>query len=253
MGYGARMLPQAHLGRQGQFQDLGCTLLTKVAARFQKVRQWPWEGTTSNARTLAFIASSVGLATGGFWSVVVARDWGVVVPCVFDSSVCDKVGDNARKGLDELLPSGSAKLGARNMPSARLRVWHGLVVAAVLELLPSTVLELLPPIDDIQETEHNTCEYMQQNSRKQKADGSQKEGNSTKPRRCNDELRHFARRAFGRLGVKRLPREVTHLKGAVKSIVFLKRLRGVRPDVFSGKGWDNAFVARLVALARDSA
>ncbi len=210
MGYGARMLPQTHMGVKGSVQHLGCRLMSKVAKRFCHARaaELPWNGSRSNGKTKSFIAGAVKMATGGFWTTVVARDWGVIVPRsknvpVFDTTLCTDVGDNGVKGLNAVPP----RMGKKTAPADRLPSLHSLVWPEVESLLGSRVLECLPPVaSEPQFTEHNACEWMQQRTRKTTSEGKQKSNNVAKPRRCNEELKRFARAALPRLGVKRLPK-----------------------------------------------
>jgi hypothetical protein len=254
MGYTCRMMPQC--GQLGQFQQSGCQLMSDVSARLlaMRVKDFPWRGPRSNDRTKAFIAKVIDAPTGGFWTVVVARDLGILLPTsgdvsVFESSSCDDLGMNGKNGIDVLVPTVGGKARPYNRQGNRLGMLQSMAEPLIRELLGDKVLEHVPPIDDLQVYEHNACEWMQQHTRDKTNSGEEKANNIAKPLRCDDELRVFAKSALPRLGGKRVPL-VSSTKDGVSNQELLRALRRVAPRACHNGEWDSKFVQRLAAHAR---
>jgi hypothetical protein len=258
MGYGARQLPQCHMGERGDFHEMGCRLMTKVADHLldADASDLPWVGTRSNEKTTTFIADAIGMSTGGLWTVVVARDLGIVIARrgskpVFDSSQCLDVGLNGVNGLNVILPQVSSKVIGANRPADRLQKLHVVTTPLVEKLVGQTILKYLPSIaDQPQMTEHNVCEWMQQNTRKRTAAGDERANNVTKKRRCDNELSLFAASAYPRLGVQVLPCARKKSVSRVTDSEFVRAIRDAAPEAFTAYGCEAGFAQRLATFAR---
>jgi len=114
---------------------------------------------------------------GGFWSTVLARDFGIVVPplqpeevplvgqsLVFDSDICVDFGENGLKGMNAICPKpqGSINSCLRGCMTdeARLKTTQQLVATRVKDLLDPGVLQVVPDPDCAQVLEHSFCEWM---------------------------------------------------------------------------------------------
>ena len=245
----------------------GCALIAKAAKTLiqGKAPTPPWEAKTNalaasagktNAKTLAYISKVLSIThvasgrkfTDGFWLVIVARDLeSVMGKEVFDSSTCAKLGENGRNGLNEILPKVKAtrqKLRQYNTDGNRLQLLTTEMDKRVSEMLGSELLELLPPIKNLQVTEHNCCEHMQQNCRKRLQEGTS--------RRSDPELRRFYKAALHRLGLAGDSERLISLLGSLQDdppdefltdAEVLERLRIALPQAHGPMGWSKQAVA----------
>jgi hypothetical protein len=198
-----RMLPQCHIGQTGGVQDLGCNLMNR-AANFLKsatLTDLPWCEPCSPSRTLKLISRVLGLPEhhGGFWRVVVSRDLEALFgSSVFQASQCFVLGENGANGLRLLLPRLRACGETRhwNSEAARLQNLHEETCRRLRALLGARLLRLLPNYN-IQCTEHNCCELMQQHHRR----NAEFDSFRSRPRRCSLELAKMYHAAAPRLQV----------------------------------------------------
>ena len=72
-----------------------------------------------------------------------------------------------------------------------------------------------------------------------------------KPRRSDEELRRFAKAAFPRLGVQRLPR-VAKVERDVTDERLLRMLRRAAPGARSRVGWKTRFLHKLERFLKNS-
>ena len=114
----------------------------------------------------------------------------------------------------------------------------------VSEMLGSELLKLLPPIKNLQVTEHNCCEHMQQNCRKRLQEGTS--------RRSDPELRRFYKAALHRLGLAGDSERLISLLGSLQDdptdefltdAEVLERLRIALPQAHGPMGWSKEAVA----------
>ncbi|CAJ1372461.1 unnamed protein product [Effrenium voratum] len=185
MGYTARFLPQNFTGESGKSEELGLQLLSRFAKCLVKHQPFPWKALQGNEKTLDFLRKGFGLPhlQNAFFFAVLARDLGVLWgEDVFNDRLCAMMGENAREGLRDLLPS---------VPGVRGRKW-----ADRLQLLtswlweqqcahqPAGLLEGLGVRKSLQLGEHNACEWMQQHHRPSTCSRA-----PARPRRPDSQLR----------------------------------------------------------------
>ncbi|CAJ1345438.1 unnamed protein product, partial [Effrenium voratum] len=128
--YTARFLPQNFTGESGKSEELGLQLLSRFAKCLVKHQPFPWKALQGNEKTLDFLRKGFGLPhlQNAFFFAVLARDLGVLWgEDVFNDRLCAMMGENAREGLRDLLPS---------VPGVRGRKW-----ADRLQLLTSWLWE----------------------------------------------------------------------------------------------------------------
>ena len=198
MGYGARMLPQVFQvvgGKKpkGKIRETGLTFLIKLARRLlTKTCQLPvpdsvddWEA--RNTATLKFL-TSLGLGDGLFCTVV-ARDLGCKWPLLFNSSLCFRLGINAKAGLSRLLPA---------LPKFAEQDRFKAVCSVVLSRLASDYESLALSLPEMQpqSVAHQLCDFTQQTGR-----AVQKRA---KQRRSTEDLRLLAKAAFQAQGFESL-------------------------------------------------
>ena len=191
MGYTARFLPQNCIHKRRPSRLLGLELASSFAAHLGRFKTFPTSMLHGNDATPKFLANGLGLPQlkKALWLVVVARNWGVLFgERVFQDSACDICGENGRRGLDHLLPKCGAN---RNLytQAARLSKLTCWLDKRLSDHIPSILTGLGVSIN-LQFTQHNLCEYMQQHHRTYPAS---KKWNST--RRPDGPLRNLWHKA----------------------------------------------------------
>lgn len=232
------------------FQIWGCRLMSRLQQRLTNLSGMvlPWERKNKprdqNDSTLHFLRQllDVGNNGGGFWVVVVARDLGVVFGNhIFEPKECSQLGENGKAGLYKLIPN----VGRQISDHDKLHTLNMYLIHQ-LQILANPLLELVPSIQDLQFTEHNCCEFMQQHHRKNANSDKAKK----KTPRCDKELGFFFLRSCNRLGLPTIPLQPESQQARrVSDEELLDRLRAIHQSHYNTAGWCSEFVDRLCSFA----
>ena len=195
MGYGARVLPHCHMkGQKGSVQELAVDFIYNRAlpSKFLTWKLWPWSDATRAARsaseinkaTLQFVSSRL-CAGKGLLRTVLARDLGWAFgPRVFDVASHHYLGSNAVNGLNRICPAPRRRSKYTSTAARFARV----VSHVQLALQPYRALMAFFPEVNSQTVAHSLCDMMQQCGREMQRE--------SRPRRCDEELRRFAKAAW---------------------------------------------------------